>query len=155
MIQSFKSILSSLAARQILPQRVAGQVHNSQYNYGSNLSIFSEVRAARVLIEGPKCCGKTALLRAIDYVEAVISADVSRVDGVNKNLNQVRALMRSLSRNISTLASNETIRADIAMSDKDERTFFIWNGISPTANPTQRTSGNRLMQTSQNRGIQG
>jgi hypothetical protein len=49
----------SLAARQILPQRVAGQVHNSQYNHGSNLSIFSEVRAARVLIEGPKCCGKT------------------------------------------------------------------------------------------------
>lgn len=63
---------------------------------------------------------KTALLRAIDYVEAVISADVSRVDGVNKNPNRVRALMRSLSRNISTLASNETIRADIAMSDEDE-----------------------------------
>jgi predicted AAA+ superfamily ATPase len=53
-------------------------------------------------------------------VEAVISADVSRVDGVNKNPNRVRALMRSLSRNISTLASNETIRADIAMSDEDE-----------------------------------
>ena len=64
--------------------------------------------------------GKTALLRAIDYVEAVINADVSRVDGVSKNPNRVRALMRSLSRNISTLASNETIRADIAMSDEDE-----------------------------------
>lgn len=63
---------------------------------------------------------KTALLRAIDYVEAVINADVSRVDGINKNPNRVRALMRSLSRNISTLASNETIRADIAMSDEDE-----------------------------------
>lgn len=62
----------------------------------------------------------TALLRAIDYVEAVINADVSRVDGITKNPNRVRALMRSLSRNISTLASNETIRADIAMSDEDE-----------------------------------
>lgn len=63
---------------------------------------------------------KTALLRAIDYVEAVINTDVSRVDGINKNPSRVRALMRSLSRNISTLASNETIRADIAMSDEDE-----------------------------------
>ncbi len=63
---------------------------------------------------------KTALLRAIDYVEAVINADVSRVDGINKNPSRVRALMRSLSRNISTMASNETIRADIAMSDEDE-----------------------------------
>jgi hypothetical protein len=63
---------------------------------------------------------KTALLHAIDYVEAVINADVSRVDGINKNPNRVRALMRSLSRNISTTASNETIRADIASSDEDE-----------------------------------
>ncbi len=63
---------------------------------------------------------KTALLRAIDYVEAVINADVSRVDGINKNPNRVRALMRSLSQNISTTASNETIRADIASSDEDE-----------------------------------
>lgn len=63
---------------------------------------------------------KTALLRAIDYVEAVINADVSRVDGINKNPSRVRALMRSLSRNISTMASNATIRADIAMSDEDE-----------------------------------
>lgn len=63
---------------------------------------------------------KTALQRAIDYVEAVINTDVSRIDGISKNPNRVRALMRSLSRNISTLATNETIRADIAMSDEDE-----------------------------------
>ncbi len=62
----------------------------------------------------------TALLRAIDYVEAVINADVSRVDGITKSSSRVRVLMRSLSRNISTLAFNETIRTDIAMSDEDE-----------------------------------
>lgn len=64
--------------------------------------------------------GTAALSRAIDYVEAVINTDVSRIDGVNKNPGRVRALIRSLSRNISTLASNETIRADIARSDADE-----------------------------------
>lgn len=61
-----------------------------------------------------------ALRHAIDYVEAVINADVSRVDGIEKNPVRVRALLRSLSRNISTLATIRTIRADIALGDADE-----------------------------------
>lgn len=60
-----------------------------------------------------------ALSLAIDYVEAVINTDVSRVDGITKNPDRVRALMRSLARNISTLASNATIRNDIATGDVD------------------------------------
>ncbi len=60
-----------------------------------------------------------ALSHAIDYVEAVINTDVSRVDGITKNPDRVRALMRSLARNISTLASNATIRNDIATGDVD------------------------------------
>ncbi len=63
---------------------------------------------------------KTALRHAIDYVEAIINADVSRVDGIEKNPARVRALLRSLSRNISTLATIKTIHDDIAMSDTDE-----------------------------------
>ncbi|MCD8218612.1 MAG: DUF4143 domain-containing protein [Clostridiales bacterium] len=63
---------------------------------------------------------KTSLRRAIDYVEAVINADVSRVDGVEKSPVRVRALLRSLSRNISTLATIRTIRSDIALGDTEE-----------------------------------
>lgn len=63
---------------------------------------------------------KIALRHAIDYVEAIINADVSRVDGIEKNPIRVRALLRSLSRNISTLATIRTIHNDIAMGDADE-----------------------------------
>lgn len=63
---------------------------------------------------------KSALRHAIDYVEAVINADVSRVDNIEKNPVRVRALLRSLSRNISTLATIRTIHNDIAMGDDDE-----------------------------------
>ena len=63
---------------------------------------------------------KSALRHAIDYVEAVINADVSRVDNIEKNPVRVRALLRSLSRNISTLATIRTIHDDIAMGDNDE-----------------------------------
>lgn len=63
---------------------------------------------------------KIALRHAIDYVEAIINADVSRVDGIEKNPVRVRALLRSLSRNISTLATIRTIHDDIAMGDTDE-----------------------------------
>lgn len=62
---------------------------------------------------------KIALRHAIDYVEAIINADVSRVDGIEKNPIRVRALMRSLARNISTMATIRTIYNDIAMSDED------------------------------------
>lgn len=63
---------------------------------------------------------KIALRHAIDYVEAIINTDVSRVDGIEKNPVRVRALLRSLSRNISTLATIRTIHDDIAMGDADE-----------------------------------
>ena len=63
---------------------------------------------------------KIALRHAIDYVEAIINADVSRVDGIEKKPVRVRALLRSLSRNISTLATIRTIHDDIAMGDADE-----------------------------------
>lgn len=55
-----------------------------------------------------------ALRRVYDYVEAVISVDVQVADGVEKSPARVRALMRSLARNISTQANFATIRDDIA-----------------------------------------
>jgi len=59
-----------------------------------------------------------ALRRVHDYVDAVINIDVSRVDDVKKSPARLRALMRSLARNVSTEASIATIRGDIAGSDE-------------------------------------
>ena len=59
-----------------------------------------------------------ALRRVYDYVDAVINIDVSRVDDVKKSPARIRALMRSLARNVSTAASIATIRADIAGADE-------------------------------------
>ena len=59
-----------------------------------------------------------ALRRVHDYVESVIHIDVSRVDGVEKNPSRVRALMRSLARNISSTASITTIQGDIALDEE-------------------------------------
>lgn len=62
---------------------------------------------------------KVALRRAIDYVEAVINKDVSKVDGIEKNPVRVRMLLRSLARNISTFASMQTIADDITMGNEE------------------------------------
>ena len=59
-----------------------------------------------------------ALRRVQDYVDAVINIDVSRVDDVKKSPARLRSLMRSLARNVSTMASIATIRDDIAGTDE-------------------------------------
>jgi predicted AAA+ superfamily ATPase len=71
---------------------------------------------------------KVALQMSVDYVESVINQDISRVDGVEKNPNRVRLLLRSLARNIATMASTQTILKDventeISISDK---TFSVY-----------------------------
>ena len=62
---------------------------------------------------------KIALRHAIDYVEAIINTDISRVDNISRSPVRARVLLRSLARNISTLASIPTIRNDIAMGDDE------------------------------------
>lgn len=59
----------------------------------------------------------SALRMSRDYVEAVINHDVSRVDDVEKNPERVRLLLRSLARNVATLASIQTIKSDIEATD--------------------------------------
>ena len=69
----------------------------------------------------PASVGKSediALRRIYDYVDAVINIDVSRIDGIEKSPARIRALMRSLARNISATANLTTIRNDIA-GDED------------------------------------
>lgn len=59
----------------------------------------------------------SALQVAINYTESVINMDVNRIDGVEKNPERVRLLLRSLARNIATLTTNQTILADIEATD--------------------------------------
>ena len=61
---------------------------------------------------------KIALTTANDYLEAVANEDISNADGIEKNPDRVRALLRSLSRNISTEAKVATLLNDLAENDE-------------------------------------
>ena len=60
---------------------------------------------------------KVSLRIATNYVKAVVEEDIHRVDGVEKNPERVRNLLRSLARNVSTLATTETIVGDMQGND--------------------------------------
>jgi predicted AAA+ superfamily ATPase len=72
---------------------------------------------------------RIALRMPIDYVEAIINQDISRIDGMEKNPNRVRLLLRSLARNIATQASFQTLLNDVeatetSISDKTISTYY-------------------------------
>jgi predicted AAA+ superfamily ATPase len=56
------------------------------------------------------------------YVDAIVQTDVSLVDGVEKNPNRVRLLLRSLARNESSAAKMTVLRDDMAA---DGRTISV------------------------------
>ena len=58
-----------------------------------------------------------SLILPRDYVESLIMNDVETVDGVNRNPNRLRTVLRSLSRNICTTASVATIKEDTFYND--------------------------------------
>ena len=62
---------------------------------------------------------KIALRQAIDYYDAVVSDDVSRVDGVKRDKERTKSIMRSYARNIASQASFETIRQDVISGESD------------------------------------
>ena len=62
---------------------------------------------------------KPALLQAEDYYEAVIKSDINRADGVSKNPERVKRLMRSFARNQGTQISNTMLRDDIVSNDTE------------------------------------
>ena len=79
----------------------------------------------------PATIGKsdtTALRMSVDYVEAIINQDISRVDGVEKNPTRVRLILRSLARNIATMASVQTILKDIESAETSisDKTFAVY-----------------------------
>ncbi|MBQ9727556.1 MAG: ATP-binding protein [Kiritimatiellae bacterium] len=77
---------------------------------------------ARLVCRGgwPESIGlpeKVSFRVASNYVKAVVEEDIHRVDGIEKNPDRVRSLLRSLSRNISTLATIETISGNMQAND--------------------------------------
>ena len=58
-----------------------------------------------------------ALDQAYDYYDAVVKSDISRVDGVTRDPERVKRLMRSYSRNQGTQISNEALKTDMAVND--------------------------------------
>ena len=92
-------------------------------NDTTGLSTLTIERLAYALARGgwPASVGEQdniAFKRVHDYVDAVINIDVSKVDEVEKNPSRIRALMRSLARNISTMSNMATIRNDIAGNEQ-------------------------------------
>ncbi len=63
---------------------------------------------------------KAALQQAIEYFEAVTKFDVSRVDGISRDSELARRIMRSYARNQGSQATAGTILADIVSNESTE-----------------------------------
>ena len=60
-----------------------------------------------------------ALEQAYDYYDAIVSQDMSRVDGVKRDAERVKTLMRSYARNQGAQISNAMLKADMQANDVD------------------------------------
>ena len=60
---------------------------------------------------------KVALDQAFDYVDSVVNKDIQRVDGVKRNPERAKLLLRSYARNISQQVPLSTIRKDMLAND--------------------------------------
>lgn len=58
-----------------------------------------------------------ALDQAFDYIDAVVESDLSRVDGVRRDPQKLRSLLRSYARNQGSQISQSTLSADISAND--------------------------------------
>jgi len=75
--------------------------------------------------------GKVALNQAFDYVEAVTESDISKPDGVRRDPDTARRIMRSYARLQGTQSANTVIAADIAAHEPDtfnEDTVYSYLG---------------------------
>lgn len=59
-----------------------------------------------------------ALDQAMDYFDAVVHSDINRADGVQKNPERVKRLMRSYARNQGTQVSNMVLAQDVAANEE-------------------------------------
>ena len=70
----------------------------------------------------PKSVGldeKPALFQAIDYHDAVVSVDISRVDSIKRDKEKAKRLLKSYARHVGSQSSLETIRQDMLSNHTD------------------------------------
>ena len=60
---------------------------------------------------------EAALQQAFDYYDAVVKSDINRADGVNKNSERVKRIMKSYARNQGSQAASTVIAQDIAVNE--------------------------------------
>lgn len=97
----------------------AGELHSS---------MTGEVdlkKMAEYIIRGgwPGSLGLTAERAALiptEYLHAVLEGDIYRVDGIKRNTQKMRLLLRSLARNESTTATNRTLKNDMKEVDDED-----------------------------------
>lgn len=58
-----------------------------------------------------------ALQQAIDYFNAIVDADISRVDNVERNKERTKRILRSYARSVGTQAKISSIAADISANE--------------------------------------
>ena len=61
--------------------------------------------------------GEIALEQAFDYYDAVVRSDISRADGITRDPERVKRLMRSYARNQGSQTTNASIKEDMAVND--------------------------------------
>lgn len=63
---------------------------------------------------------KPALQQAFDYYDAVVKSDINRADGINKNPERVKRIMRSYARNQGSQAPSTVIANDILANETEK-----------------------------------
>ena len=94
---------------------------------------------------------KVSLKQAFDYYDSIVNDDISRVDGIKRDSERTKRLMKSYARNVATQSSLETIREDCVVNDTDtfdKETLYSYIGAlkktfviedSPAWNPNLRS----------------
>ena len=89
---------------------------------GAHPAVSQLPEIAKAICRGgwPVTCemaGEESLDPAFDYLDAVIKRDISKVDGVSRNEDRARRLMRSYARLQGTQATAAVINADLASNE--------------------------------------
>ena len=70
----------------------------------------------------PKAVGKSskiALAQAVDYYEAVVESDISRVDGIKRESERARRVLKAYARSVSSEATITSILNDVKTDETD------------------------------------
>ncbi len=105
----------------------SGEISIKDLFKGENISAINETSLEKIaffICRGgwPKAIGldeKPALFQAIDYFDAIVSTDISRVDSIKRDKEKTKRLLKSYARHVGTQSSLETIRQDMLANQSD------------------------------------